>query len=160
MGHDPFGHQGRAMGKITNHDWCSPCSWGGRSRFGFTLDVVEIGRDEDDEPITSCVVHATKGVAKRTPRLNAQRKRALNVLHNLLASEGQQPPERGTWPNVTLVKIEQFREALKSAGVTDRDNPTSERQQWKRLKDSLVSAGVFHMRDDWCWSSVTERDLS
>lgn len=34
--------------------------------FGFTLNTVTLGQDEDGEPITSCVVMATDSVARRT----------------------------------------------------------------------------------------------
>ncbi len=125
---------------------------------GFTLDVVEIGQDEDGEPITSCVVRPTVEIPKRSPKLTDLQKRAVDALHNLLIERGQPAPEGVTFPRVTLVKIDAFREHLKAVAVTDRDTPATERQQWKRLLQSLGNAGVLVVRGDWCWSTVTGRD--
>ncbi|MBM3558753.1 MAG: AAA family ATPase [Alphaproteobacteria bacterium] len=122
---------------------------------GFTLDVVEIGRDEDGEAITSCVVQQTDDVAKRAPKLSHSLKRALEALHNLLVDKGELAPKGVTFPNVTRVKLDLFREHLQSVGVTERNN---DRMQWKRIKDGLANAGVFAMKDEWCWSTVTERN--
>lgn len=125
---------------------------------GFELDVVEIGRDDDGEAITSCVVRPTEDVAKHNPMLSALEKRALSALHNLMVDQGQPAPKGVTFPNVTVVKLSLFRDALKSIGVTDRDKPDSERSQWRRITTNLSNKGVFRQIDDLCWSTVTQRD--
>jgi AAA domain len=119
---------------------------------GFELEVVELGEDDEGEPITTCVVRQTDEVAKAAPKLTATEKRAMAVLHNVLVDFGESLGNSVTFPSVTLVKIDRFRQALKSAGVTDRDKPENERSQWRRITTNLANKGVFAMRDDYCWA--------
>jgi hypothetical protein len=119
---------------------------------GFDLEIVELGHDEEGEPITSCVVRSQTEVAKAAPKLSKTEKRAMDVLYNALVDFGENAPNSVRFPNVTPVKIERFRQALKSCGVTDRDNPNNERSQWRRITTSLANKGVFVMRDDYCWA--------
>jgi len=58
-----------------------------------------------------------------------------------------------TAPNVTAAKVDLYREGLKSAGVTDRDNPQNERQQWRRITTSLCNKGLLVMHGDLCWKA-------
>lgn len=122
---------------------------------GFDLDIVEIGRDEDGVPITSCVVRHTDEIAERRRKLSPSLKRALEALHNLLVDKGEEAPKGVAFPNVTRVRLALFREHLQLIGVTERNN---DRMQWKRIKDGLANAGVFAMEDDWCWATVTGRN--
>lgn len=124
---------------------------------GFALEVVQIDQDDEGEPITTCVVQSTAEVSKVRAKLSPKQQRAMDVLYNVLSGHGERPPNTVTFPNVTVVKLNLFREALKSARVTNRDNPDSERKQWDRIKDDLANKGVFRMQDDYCWA-VTYRD--
>jgi hypothetical protein len=61
--------------------------------FAFTLKVVELGTNKRGKPVTSCVVenrgdgHTADAVLK--PRLKGHVRRALDVLHDLLAESGK-----------------------------------------------------------------------
>jgi hypothetical protein len=121
------------------------------TEIGFDLDVVEIGQDDEGEAITTCVVRPTGEIPKSRPKLTPTERRAVDVLRNALADFGEQPPNRVTFPSVTVVRIDRFRQALQSAGVTDRDEPSNERSQWKRIKDGLADKRVFRMLGDYCW---------
>ena len=59
------------------------------------LVVVEVGTDEDGEAITSCIVEpAEEGNASpKTARLTAAQTRALKLLIDAVAREGELPPE-------------------------------------------------------------------
>jgi hypothetical protein len=116
--------------------------------FGFALEVVEVGTDDDDEPITTCIVRPTDEVAKAAPKLSPKHKRALDVLCNTLADHPEKRPNSVTLPTVTLTKVERFRKALESEGVTERNG---ERVQWQRIKESLCNKGLLRIKDDLCW---------
>ena len=115
---------------------------------GFNLDVVEVGTDDDGEPITTCIVQPTDDVAKAAPKLSPKHKRAMDVLRNVLVDHPEQRPKGVTVPTVTLTKLERFRKALESEGVTDRNG---ERAQWQRIKESLCNKGLLRIKDDLCW---------
>lgn len=115
---------------------------------GFDLAVVEVGRDDDDSPITTCIVQPSDEIAKAAPKLSPKHKRAMDVLRNVLADHPEQRPNSVTLPSVTLTKVERFRKALESEGVTDRNG---ERAQWQRIKESLCNKGLLRIKDDLCW---------
>lgn len=126
----------------------------------FDLEVIEVGRDEEDEPITTCIVTQPNGIPKQRTKLTPVEKRAVGVLLNTLidhpvAKENYRDSlgNSVTLPNVTLTKIDLYREALKSAGVTDRDSPPNERQQWRRITTNLANKGVLVMSGDLCWKA-------
>lgn len=126
---------------------------------GFDLEVVDLGDDDEGKAITTCVVVAQDQVAKPAPKLTKTEKRALEVLRTVILDHpvAKADPRVSlgnsvAFPDVTLVEIDRFREALKSSGVTDRDNPNNERSQWRRMTISLADKGVFAMRDAFCWA--------
>jgi hypothetical protein len=116
----------------------------------FDLEVVRIGQDDEGKPITTCVVREVRDVVRSAPNLSKTEKRAVGLLRNMLKDFNDRPPGNGAIPNVAIT-IKRFRDGLKSAGVTHRDNPNSERSQWARLKKSLVDKGFLVIRDGYCW---------
>jgi hypothetical protein len=130
-------------------------------KIGFDLDVIDLGEDDEGEPINTCIVRPTESVAKAAPKLSATEKRAVEVLHNTICDHpvtlGNYRDSLGnsvTPPNVTATKTDLFREGLKSAGVTERDNPAAERVAWHRLKTNLCNKGVLTIKDDLCWPAL------
>jgi hypothetical protein len=115
---------------------------------GFVLEVIEVGIDDEAEPITTCIVQRTDEVPKAAPKLSPKQKRALDVLRNVLADHPEEPPNRVTFPSATLTKVDGFRKALESEGVTDRN---VERVQWARIKESLCNKGLLRIKDGYCW---------
>jgi hypothetical protein len=126
--------------------------------FSFALQIVEVGRDEDGEIITTCIVQPNEAVTKPAPPLTPQRARvspqqaqAMVVLRKVLAEFGEEPPDGEPFPAAKLVALNRFREALKEARVTNRDKSSSERTQWRRIKKTLCEKGLLTVRDDYCW---------
>ena len=66
---------------------------------GFDLVVVEIGSDEDGEPITTCIVQPSDEIAKAAPKLSPKHKRALDVLRNVLIDFPEERPNSVTLPD-------------------------------------------------------------
>ena len=119
---------------------------------GFDLDVVEIGQDDDGEAITTCVVRPCDEVAKARPKLSPKNRRALDVLNSTLVDKPEQRPNTGTFPNVPLTKLSAWRNALKTAGVTSRDNLETERKQFGRITEKLDEMGLIRMHGDYVWN--------
>jgi hypothetical protein len=127
---------------------------------GFSLEVIEIGTDDEGEPITTCIVAPADRVAKRVAKLSPTERRAVDVLLNVLADHPVAKENfrdslgnSVTYPNVTMTKIDAFRSGLKLAGVTDRDSPQNERQQWHRITTNLCNKGVLVISGDLCWKA-------
>jgi hypothetical protein len=115
----------------------------------FTLRRVEVGRDEDGESITSCVVEATD-VAPELPdtTLAAQ---GLKVLHAALKESGEAAPAGLKASADAVVTVEQFQAALKEAGVTSCCKPATARKRWERIKETLCDKGLLIVEDEYCW---------
>jgi len=110
--------------------------------------VVEVGRDEDDEMITTCIVDP--GEVVRRPK--GQQASALRVLQKVINELGEHWPE-STVPASKRITIEQFKAALKVEGVTSRDNPGTARKQWERITKGLIKNGLLVIQDDFCWTT-------
>lgn len=130
----------------------------------YRLEVVELGVNRRGKPVTSCVVVAAAeegGVAKEA-RLSPRLKRAFDVLQNCLADLGRTISGNPKIPAVPLVRLEEWRDYLKRAGVTNRDKPASERSQWSSIQEGLFNKGFIASWDSFVWiarRSETERDI-
>jgi hypothetical protein len=117
--------------------------------FGFQLQSIDIGTDEDGQPITSCVVVPGDVVKKRRKRTLAQQ--AADALSNALVDFGETPPIGGRWPSGQVLRLNRFREALKAAGITEAENDVTERQQWSRIRRELMASGILIVQGEFCW---------
>jgi hypothetical protein len=74
---------------------------------GFRLTAVELGSDEDSDPITSCVVEPAEiGPAATKPEKKQKWQLALDVLRNTSADHPEEPPDRVKYPSTTLTRLE------------------------------------------------------
>jgi hypothetical protein len=122
--------------------------------FGSLLKVVEVGTDDDGDPITSCVIEPTDAVsAQSASNLTARQQRGLDVLHDLMVDAGKPSPGGAHYPaNAVVVPVELWRDYLFKAGVLDKDAPNP-RQPFKRLRESLIQRGVIREWDGLIWTS-------
>lgn len=139
--------------------------------FAFTLSVVEIGQDDDGDPITTCVVDEAEAPETSNPagqtRLNAAAQMTLSALDRLLA-EGQgvlPPPVPGLRPGVEGVTLSTLREKAYAMGLQRADQPGEgaeevEKKRWlatrkkafQRAVEKLQEARKVRQEGDWIWS--------
>lgn len=120
--------------------------------FAYRLEVVELGTNQRGKTVTSCVVMATDGVAvRKAAKLSDGQRIALEQLKNCLADHSQVIRDNRDIPPVSVVRLEEWREYLRRAGVTDRDNSDNERSQWSRIKKTLSDKGVIRSWDGYVW---------
>jgi KaiC/GvpD/RAD55 family RecA-like ATPase len=124
----------------------------------FKLDVVEIGRDAEDQPITSCVIAGADAAEHR----KAKSAKAKSLAHWQLAAdyfnntlidfpESVVPSNGGLPTGIPITTVDRFREALIQASIIDGETPSSRRVQWKRIKDTLIKKGMMRINGDYCW---------
>lgn len=123
--------------------------------FAFRLEPVELGVNQRGKPVTSCVVVPVDEAIGTRARLTTRERRALDVLRNSLADQGQPAPRTGQFPAVSVVSLDTWRDYLRRAGVTNRDNPSSERSQWSSIQQALDSKGVIRSWDGLVWLAET-----
>jgi hypothetical protein len=117
-----------------------------------TLERVELGNDDDGDPITSCVIvpvegGSPKGKAKLSPTALA----GLRCLHDCLADLGKSAPASNHIPpGVRSVTLKEWREYLFKHNLINREG--SYREQMRRLHVTLKNAGVIGIWDEYVWS--------
>lgn len=120
------------------------------------LNLVEIGSDEDGEPITSCIVLPVdpNGMprAGKQSSLSARQKRALALLegeiklHGVVLEPGNHVPA-----STKAIKREAWREACYKGLGVGSDKPDARRQAFNRAVVDLLAKKAVETWDDWYW---------
>lgn len=126
----------------------------------FALRPVEIGIDEDGDPVTSCIVEpsefdAAAMIGRR--RMSAKEKIVYTALERAIIAKGIFPP--ATIPdNVCnrartgkVVALSEWRSEALSALSTPDTKPDSARRSFDRARDALQAAGNLAVWEDWAW---------
>lgn len=115
------------------------------------LETLEVGVDQDGESVTSCVVREAAAPAQKPSHLTAKQKRAVNALENVLIEAGKPEPSDRHYPSGSnVVGVELWRKHLLAAGVIDKEG-TNPRQDFKRLKDQLITKSAIGEWNDLIW---------
>jgi KaiC/GvpD/RAD55 family RecA-like ATPase len=127
-------------------------------RFPFSLDVVELGRDEDGDPITTCAVkHLEESEAarpRRSDKLPGVARIALQALEEAIAEHGSRLPETSSIPPGMIgVRIDEWRErfALRYGSDGKRDEEAV-RKAFRRGKERLQGDPQrVGISEPYCW---------
>jgi len=139
---------------------------------GFDLEIVEIGKNEDGEPVTSCVAVAPKAASERAdasgrkPRpsgagsgsasasgLSNREAVAMRTIANLIAEHGEPLPQATGFPSDRRyhgVKLSHVLSTLKGS-IYDGVEPEAARKRWERLRDKLHSGGLIGVNGGFVW---------
>lgn len=117
------------------------------------LDPVELGADEDGDPISSCIIRPFAGVATAggDSKLTAQNRRSLSLLHDAMENAGEIAPDGRIPPGVTAVKIELWREYCYRGQLADSDKADAKRQAFGRNFKQLQNVGAILYWEPWVW---------
>ena len=88
---------------------------------------------------------------RNTAKLPPRETNALRILQNLLAESGENRISMRDGPNVKACSLMAWRALLKQRGVTNEDKPSSERSQWRSIKNKLLGQQVITINGDWVW---------
>jgi hypothetical protein len=119
-------------------------------RFPFTLRVVELGEDEDGEPITSCVVAPDESapiVARPEPRGKTQR--IVYEAMGKLLRESRQFGKAGAPPGRPCVEVEAVVQVIAERLLCRPDQ--REYQVRRALTAMTGDRDVYRARDGWLW---------
>jgi len=123
--------------------------------FAFTLRRVELGEDDDGDAVASCVVEACapdRTAAKPPKQPTGAAKLGLQQLENCLADKAADLPRSEHIPvGRKGVTLDQWRGYLLGASIISPDgNP---REQFRRIRVTLQSAGIIGVWSDFVWLS-------
>jgi hypothetical protein len=117
--------------------------------------VVELGRDQHDNPVTSCICEAVDGpiaAPKKQAPLTGAAKVGLDQLNNCMADQSEELPALSCIPaGARGVTLDQWQSRLAKAGVINMDG--SYREQFKRIRVTLQERGFIGVWDEFVWLS-------
>lgn len=118
-------------------------------KFCYTLRQIELGRDQDGDLVTTCVVEpgepADAGRAVQGPALVA-----LDTLDSLIAERGAVQPG-ATHPGGRAVTLPDWRAACDAARLTQSAEKDSRRKAFNRARAELEAKRLVVIRDNFVW---------
>lgn len=121
----------------------------------FRLEVVELGTDEDGEPITSCAIApeepAADAIRRALPPKSGNQKVVLEVVRELLKANGLRRPEgvpAELPPGRPVIRMEAAIEQSRTRLVCETKRQTERAQAAIR---GLVERGLLVHREGWLW---------
>lgn len=117
------------------------------------LRQVEVGTDEDGEPITSCVIEPSDATAAKVQRApSGQAKVAFDLLCEALAEGGMLPPgSKHIPPNTRTCPIDLWRRYCYAGTITESDKPDSKQKAFVRVSKQLQAFGLIGIWSDQVW---------
>jgi hypothetical protein len=113
------------------------------------LERVELGRDDDGDPIVSCVVVPTETAAKE-PKLSNANSFALNLLKRLMETDGQPAPADAKLPEGTRVCLAAvWRENFYKTYPGDK--PGTKKKALLRATLDLEKRGLIGLFREFVW---------
>ncbi|MFE8106929.1 AAA family ATPase [Sphingomonas melonis] len=131
-------------------------------KLNFKLKVIELGEDEDGDPVTSCVVvpadaaEASKPAAKG-PRLNATQRQALNELQATLQAHRVGLPDdfpierRGNMASGLVTSRKVFKDRWKAIAAGDKTDAVAD-ATFRRVVTDLQNLGLVGAWNDFIWA--------
>lgn len=131
----------------------------------FVLKSVEIGRDTDGDPITSCVVakpnmRAMEGsevrVSEEAERLTPQVASLVRAINAALADHGVEPPPVLNLPrSMRVVEWKHVRDEFVKLSFEDDPDPEKKtaaiRKALQRGGETLIAKGIVMKSGNWVW---------
>jgi hypothetical protein len=137
----------------TNVEWMKDGPEGAETRS--TLEVVEVGTDEDREPITSCVVIAidAAGIAKRRgTKVTGPAKVTLDLLRKAIDEAGEDAPASTHIPaGARVVSVDVWRGYAYQGSVSESEKPAAQRKAFARAVAKLQALGAVGIWSKWAW---------
>tara|TARA_R110002110_G_scaffold88700_4_gene231080 strand:- start:5621 stop:6709 length:1089 start_codon:yes stop_codon:yes gene_type:complete len=116
------------------------------------LETVVVGKDADDDDITSCIVveaHTSDASDDDGLRLMPQATKALGFLRELIDEEGEAPSDDSDLPDsVKIVRRIAWRDRCKAGGLADSADGEAFKKAWQRVRQALTNANLVRITDD------------
>jgi len=124
----------------------------------FKLETLELGRDEDDDAITTAILTAETfdeagAQAKARSKLSASEKRALELLERAIIEAGQPAPPSEQFPrNIgKVVPLALWREYCLKGGLTSGESEGAFRKAFIRAHTGLAAAHRVGIWENLVW---------
>jgi hypothetical protein len=121
------------------------------------LQCVEVGSDEDGDPITSCAVVEAEGHHSDTrsaAQATGAAKLALDLLHKTLADAGEKAPvSNHVPPDNRVVSLKLWRSYCYEGAISPADTPEARQKAFVRASQKLQALNLIGIWGDWVWTT-------
>ena len=120
------------------------------------LKVVDIGVDQDGDPITSCVVEAVEGLmaseaGKRGKKQPKPHQAMLRALHRAIEEVGERVTSNTIPASVRVVRVDTWRTYAYQAGISPTNTEDSNRMAFNRAHKALINADLVKAHNEYRW---------
>ena len=133
-------------------EWMKDGAEGGETNS--RLEVVDLGTDDDGEPITSCIVAAADGQGaspRQRAKVTGAARIALELLQRAIDEAGETPPPSNHIPpSIRAVQQEVWRQYCYNGAVSEGDQ-SAKQKAFKRAADKLQAASAIGVWNGWVW---------
>lgn len=122
--------------------------------FDFQLKPVELGTDEDGDPVTSCVVQFDENapMPDRSSRLTAGSKIGLDALREVIGAKGKPMGGSSSIPRgVRAVEEDDWRRQFYLRYGSEDDAPATKSKAFRRAKQDLIARNLVMMSAPFVW---------
>jgi hypothetical protein len=126
------------------------------AEYRFRLESLTIGKDEDGDPIRSCVVQPEDAGAagtttknKKNKPLRDEQQTALEILQNAISAKGRSVTHNAIPKSATVITLEEWGEYARRGEVVEEGN--AGRQAWHRIRVALRGRHLIGMQDGYVW---------
>lgn len=120
----------------------------------FQAEVVDLGLDEDGDPITVSIAVPFNGVQvanKKQPSLSKAAQIALRALGEAVAAHGEASASNRIPPGVKTVTVERWREYAYLSGISASELPRAKQQAFKRASEQLIGLRKVGFWNETVW---------
>lgn len=117
------------------------------------LDVVDVGKDEDGETITSCVVISTDPTEARAKiKVPKAARTAMDMLRKALDEVGKPAPASNNIPAGTrTISMSEWRRYCDAGMISPSDKPDTQYRAFVRAAKTLQDTGIAGFWQDTVW---------
>ena len=121
--------------------------------FAFRLEVIEIGRDDDGDPYSSCVLTPMEDARpiRKGPKLKGQTKIALELLKRAIADAGEPVPASNHVPNGMKGVRETLWRKYCDDGFLSNGTADAKAKAFKRGSLRLQEIDAIAAWNGWVW---------
>lgn len=120
-------------------------------KFAYSLQQIELGRDQDGDPVTTCLVEPISTDDTNRPEVSGPALAALNTLDALLEERGE-IMRNPRYPGTPCVPHKEWMEACIVGGqLSSSDKRESHRRVFNREVEILKKNRLISLRDSLVW---------
>jgi len=115
------------------------------------LESVEVGIDDDGEPISSCVVVPSETFGKTAHPVSGNAKGALEALYEAIAEEGEVVQNSRVPRNTRTTMVVRWQQYFEAKTISDTTKPDSKRRAFVRASKTLQGLKIIDVWNDRVW---------